>query len=64
MALAISSSFTDSGRPDEAREAAKRLLAARPGFTVADWLKTQNARDPSRLDADIGALRAAGLPAG
>jgi adenylate cyclase len=56
--------YGQSGRPEEACEAAKRLLAARPGFTVADWLKTQIIRDPLRLDADIGALRAAGLPAG
>ena len=56
--------YGQNGRPDEAREAAKRLLAARPGFTIADWLKTQMIRDPARLDADIGALRAAGLPAG
>ena len=56
--------YGQSGRRDEAREAAKRLLAARPGFTVADWLKTKIIRDPSRLDADVGALRTAGLPAG
>lgn len=51
-------------RADEARLAAKRLLAARPGFTVADCLKTQMIRDPSRLESDIAARCAAGPPAG
>ena len=56
--------YGQSGRAKEAREAAKRLIAARPGFTIADWLKTQIIHDRSRLDADVEALRAAGLPAG
>jgi len=32
--------YRRSGRPDEAADAARRLLAAKPGFTVAAWLKT------------------------
>lgn len=56
--------YQRNGRPDDARETAKRLLAARPGLTVASWRKTQFRRDKGRLEADIGALLAAGLPAG
>ncbi len=51
-----------SGRTEEAAEAARRLLAARPLFTVAGWLKTQLLRDEARLAADAAALKAAGLP--
>jgi hypothetical protein len=39
-------------------------LEARRDFTVAAWLKTQFRRDKARLEADVAALRAAGLPAG
>ena len=53
-----------SGRPDEATESARRLLAARPLFTVSAWLNTQILRDEARLAADAAALRAAGLPDG
>jgi adenylate cyclase len=56
--------YRRSGRSDEAANAARRLLAARPGFTVADWLKTQILRDEARLADDAAALGEAGLPAG
>lgn len=56
--------YQRNGRPDDARETAMKLLAARPGFTVASWRKTQFRRDKGRLEAEIGALLAAGLPAG
>ena len=51
-------------RPDEARQAAESLLAARRDFGIASWTNTQFRRDPAQLDADAAALRAAGLPMG
>ncbi|MGO8801476.1 MAG: adenylate/guanylate cyclase domain-containing protein [Roseiarcus sp.] len=55
----------EKGQPEEARRTAARLMAARPGFTIAGWRKTQFLRrDQSRVDADEAALRAAGLPSG
>jgi adenylate cyclase len=54
--------YQQNGRPDEAKRTAERLLAARPGFTIASWRKTQFRRDKARLEADRDALRAAGLP--
>jgi len=51
-----------NGRPDEARRAAKRLLAARRDFTIASWTSTQFRHDPARLEAEAAALSAAGLP--
>jgi adenylate cyclase len=56
--------YQENGQADEAKQAAKRLLAARPDFTIASWLKTQFRRDTDRLAADVAALRAAGLPMG
>ena len=56
--------YQENGQPDEAKQTAKRLLAARPEFTIASWLKTQFRRDTARLEADVSALRAAGLPTG
>ena len=54
--------YQENGQPDEAKRTAERLLAARRDFTIASWLKTQFRRDAARLEADIAALRAAGLP--
>ena len=55
--------YQQTGRPEEARRAAEQLLAARPNFTVAAWLKTQfSRRDTAQVEADAAALRAAGLP--
>ena len=56
--------YQETGQPAEARQAAERLLAARRNFTIAGWLKTQFLRDAARLEADVAALRAAGLPIG
>ncbi len=56
--------YQESGRADDAKQTAKLLLTARPNFTIASWLKTQLLRDTARLDADVAALRAAGLPTG
>jgi len=56
--------YAQNGRPEEARQTAQRLLAARPDFTIASWRKTQMARDAGRFDDEVAALRAAGLPFG
>jgi len=56
--------YQESGQADKAKDAAKRLLSARRDFTIAAWLKTQFRRDTVRLDADIAALHATGLPTG
>jgi adenylate cyclase len=57
--------YQQTGRPEEARQTAKQLLAARPNFTIAAWLKTQfSHRDTAQVEADAEALRAAGVPTG
>jgi adenylate cyclase len=56
--------YQENGQVDDAKQTAKHLLTARPHFTIASWLKTQLLRDTARLDADVAALRAAGLPMG
>ena len=56
--------YQQNGQPEEAKRTTERLLAARPGFTTASWLKTQVTPDAVRLEADGAALRAAGLPQG
>jgi len=48
--------------PEQAKQAAKQLLSVRRDFTIAAWARTQFRADTARLDADIAALRAAGLP--
>jgi len=50
------------GRADEARAAARELLAIRPDFTIAAWAKTQFRADADGVEADKAALEAAGLP--
>ena len=54
--------YQQHGQPEAARRAAERLLAARRDFKIASWLKTKFRRDPAQLEADVAALRAAGLP--
>ena len=56
--------YQQNGRSDDAKRTAERLLAARPAFTIASWLKTQMMRDTAQLEADVAALRATGLPIG
>jgi adenylate cyclase len=57
--------YQETGQTQEAMRAAEQLLAARPNFTIAAWLKTQFfRRDTARVEADTDALRAAGLPTG
>ena len=50
-----------AGRCQKKRE---QLLTLRPDFTIASWRKTQFRSDQVRLEADIAALGAAGLPMG
>jgi adenylate cyclase len=49
-------------QPEEARQTAEQLLSVRRDFTIAAWTNTQFRADRARLEADIAALRAAGLP--
>ena len=49
-------------QPDQAKQAAGQLMSIRRDFTIATWAKTQIRDDTARLEADIAALRAAGLP--
>jgi adenylate cyclase len=51
-----------AGRLDEARATAAQLVAARPGFTVTSWIRTQFRCDTEQLAADIASLRTAGVP--
>jgi adenylate cyclase len=49
-------------QPEEAKRMAEQLLSIRRDFTIAAWAKTQFRADKAGLEADIAALRAAGLP--
>jgi adenylate cyclase len=51
-------------QPERAKQAAEQLLSVRRDFTVAAWAKTQFRADGARLEADMAALLAAGLPMG
>jgi adenylate cyclase len=50
------------GQPEKAKAWAKQLLLAEPTFTVRSWTDTQFRKDTAQLDAEMAALRAAGLP--
>jgi adenylate cyclase len=54
--------YERAGRHEEAQRAAVRLLAFQPRFTVRAWIDSQFRSDTEELEADIAALRAAGLP--
>jgi adenylate cyclase len=54
--------YQQINQPEEAKRIAEQLLSVRRDFTVADWAKTQIRADTARLEADVAALRAAGLP--
>jgi adenylate cyclase len=57
--------YQEIGLAEEAKRTAVQLMATRPNFTIAAWLKTQFIRrDAARVEADTAALRAAGLPMG
>ena len=49
-------------RSELAKQTAERLLTVRRDFTISSWVKTQFRRDIERFEADVAALRAAGLP--
>jgi len=51
-----------AGDKAHARETAKQLIAARPTFTVASFLRTQVRRDIDQLAVDVASLRATGVP--
>ena len=44
--------YADLGEWDKAESYARALLAARPGFSIANWELTQNCIDPNRLNTD------------
>lgn len=54
--------YQQNDQPELARSAAERLLAVRRDFTIESWMRTQFRVDTGQLNADIAALRAAGLP--
>ena len=54
--------YQQAGRPEEAKRTAEGLLCIRRNFTIGAWMGTQFRADPAGLEADITALRAAGLP--
>ena len=53
--------YQQSGRPVEAKQTAAQLLSVRRDFTIAAWAKTQFRADKAGVEADITALRVAGL---
>jgi hypothetical protein len=56
--------YQQTGRAEDARRTAQQLLFVRRDFSIAAWTKTQFRADAAELEAEIAALRAAGLPMG
>jgi len=54
--------YERAGRHEEAKNAAAQLLNAVPDFTISGWISTQFRSNTAEFEADIAALRAAGLP--
>jgi adenylate cyclase len=54
--------YQETGRAEQARAEIAKLLAARPNYTVRAFADTQFRRDTAKIEADLAALRAAGLP--
>jgi adenylate cyclase len=54
--------YQHSRRPEEAERAAEQLMSIRRSFTIGAWAGTQFRADKAGLEADVAALRAAGLP--
>ena len=55
--------YQQTNRPEEAKVTAQQLLSSRRDFTIDSWANEQFFRaDKAQLEADIAALRAAGLP--
>jgi hypothetical protein len=42
----------------------RQLIAARPSFSVASWVRTQFRNDSEQMATDLASLRRAGLPEG
>lgn len=49
------------GHIETAHETARQLVALRPSFTIAGWLKTQFRSDTKQMAADLASLRKAGV---
>jgi adenylate cyclase len=54
--------YQQSGRGEEARAEIAKLRAARPSLTVRSFAATQYRKDTAKVEADLAALSAAGLP--
>jgi adenylate cyclase len=54
--------YERAGRHEEAKDAALRLLAAQPDFTIRSWIGIQFRCDTAEFEADMAAFRAVGLP--
>jgi adenylate cyclase len=54
--------YEQLGQPEKAKAWATQLLLEEPKFTVSSWADTQFRKDTARLEAEMAALRAAGLP--
>lgn len=54
--------YQQTGREEEARAEIAKLRAARSNYTVTSFAAAQFRKDTAGLQADIAALRAAGLP--
>jgi adenylate cyclase len=50
------------GQPQKAKLWATQLLLAQPKFTVSSWADTQFRKDTAQIEAEMAALRAAGIP--
>ena len=54
--------YQQAGRTEDAKAEVAKLLAARPNFTIRSFAASQFRKDTASVDADLAALRAAGLP--
>jgi adenylate cyclase len=54
--------YQQAGRAEEARAEIAKLRAARSNYTISSYAAAQFRKDTAGLEADIAALRAAGLP--
>jgi adenylate cyclase len=54
--------YGELGQPEKAKVWAAQLLLAQPKFTIRSWADTQFRMDTARFQAEMAALRAAGLP--
>ncbi len=54
--------YQQLGQPEEAKRTAEQLMSIRRDFTIAAWANTQFRADTAGFEADIAALRDAGLP--